>query len=279
MPRIAWRLGVRARRCACRVLDVVVSAILMVLLLAAAARWSPLAIRLDSPRAGDLFRQHRLGRELRGRSRSTSSARCAHGAGADVHRAYVRADDPRATSPRTRTGGAATSWPRTIAVTRVGGFLRRSSLDELPQLWNVLRGEMSLVGPRPPIGYEVERVPAARLRAASRVKPGHHRPVAGQRPLAADASRRWSSSTSSTFERRSLWLNLKILVLTVPTRDPRRRRESGAASTSAFEGRDRGGDPLDLVGASIVGKIGSEQLSAARRSATGRLPGPRPRSA
>jgi lipopolysaccharide/colanic/teichoic acid biosynthesis glycosyltransferase len=56
-------------------------------------------------------------------------------------------------------------------VTRVGHFLRRTSLDELPQLWNVLRGEMSLVGPRPIVGEEIARY-ADTYKLYTRVLPG-----------------------------------------------------------------------------------------------------------
>lgn len=56
-------------------------------------------------------------------------------------------------------------------VTQVGGFLRRASLDELPQLWNVLRGDMSIVGPRPPLPSEVELY-SARERGRLAVRPG-----------------------------------------------------------------------------------------------------------
>src|SRR6266545_261344 len=57
-------------------------------------------------------------------------------------------------------------------VTRVGRFLRRTSLDELPQLLNVFRGEMSLVGPRPPIPYEVDSYDIWHRRRVLEVKPG-----------------------------------------------------------------------------------------------------------
>jgi lipopolysaccharide/colanic/teichoic acid biosynthesis glycosyltransferase len=56
-------------------------------------------------------------------------------------------------------------------ITRPGGVLRRLSIDELPQLWNVIRGEMSVIGPRPTLAYQVERY-TARQRRRLEIKPG-----------------------------------------------------------------------------------------------------------
>jgi lipopolysaccharide/colanic/teichoic acid biosynthesis glycosyltransferase len=100
-------------------------------------------------------------------------------------------------------------------VTPFGRWLRKTSLDELPQLWNVLRGEMSIVGPRPPIPTEVARYERAWRRRLS-VKPGLTClwQVSGrnENPSFED----WMRQDLSYIDNWSLWLDLKIVFWTVP---------------------------------------------------------------
>jgi exopolysaccharide production protein ExoY len=99
-------------------------------------------------------------------------------------------------------------------VTPIGEFLRRSSLDELPQLFNVLRGEMSLVGPRPIVPGEVERY-GRHIHKYCTVRPG----ITGLWQIGGrnDVSYRRRVALDVTYTRnRSTLLNLQILVLTVP---------------------------------------------------------------
>jgi lipopolysaccharide/colanic/teichoic acid biosynthesis glycosyltransferase len=97
-------------------------------------------------------------------------------------------------------------------ITRVGRVLRRLSLDELPQLWNVLRGDMSMIGPRPTLAYQVERyTPRQRLRLE--VKPG----ITGWAQIHGRARLPWSDRIELDVwyvEHRSPWLDLKILART-----------------------------------------------------------------
>ena len=97
-------------------------------------------------------------------------------------------------------------------ITRAGRVLRRLSVDELPQLWNVLRGEMSLVGPRPTLAYQVERY-TPRQRRRLEVKPG----ITGWAQVNGRAARPWDERIELDVwyvEHRSLWLDLKILART-----------------------------------------------------------------
>jgi Undecaprenyl-phosphate galactose phosphotransferase WbaP len=151
-----------ANRIAKRALDlagVLVGAVVLVPLTALLA----LAIRLDSPGPA-LYRQERIG--FGGRHFRVWKFRTMV-TGADGVLADLLARDP----------GAAEEWARhhklarDPRVTRVGRWLRRTSLDELPQLWNVLRGEMSLVGPRPIVDEEVAHYGEA-FELFSAVRPG-----------------------------------------------------------------------------------------------------------
>jgi lipopolysaccharide/colanic/teichoic acid biosynthesis glycosyltransferase len=194
-----------------RSLDITVAAILLTLL-------SPLLlvvallIRLDS-RGPAIFRQERIGRNLKP-FKVAKFRTMRNGVPADPHRAHVeemiREQDDANGTPRPMMKLQAD--PR---ITKIGGFLRRTSIDELPQLWNVLRGEMSLVGPRPPIQYEVDAYPARAFRRFA-VRPG----LTGLwqvRGRSLVTFNEMIDLDTEYVERRSLLLNLKILFLTVPT--------------------------------------------------------------
>jgi len=98
-------------------------------------------------------------------------------------------------------------------VTRVGAVLRKTSLDELPQLWNVLRGEMSLVGPRPPLDYEVRQYAPWHRRRVMDVKPGMTGlwQVTGRSCTTFDQMVRLDLRYAKTC---SLWSDVKILLAT-----------------------------------------------------------------
>ena len=97
-------------------------------------------------------------------------------------------------------------------ITRVGRLLRRVSIDEVPQLWNVLRGEMSLVGPRPTLAYQVEQY-SDRQRRRLEVKPG----ITGWAQVNGRARLQWNDRIELDVwyvENRSPWVDLKILART-----------------------------------------------------------------
>jgi lipopolysaccharide/colanic/teichoic acid biosynthesis glycosyltransferase len=97
-------------------------------------------------------------------------------------------------------------------ITRVGAFLRRWSLDELPQVWNILRGEMSIVGPRPTLRYQVEQYDELQRRRLE-VLPG----VTGWAQVSGRNELPWPERIELDVwyvDHRSIWLDLSILAST-----------------------------------------------------------------
>ena len=116
--------------------------------------------------------------------------------------------------PETGTGGVSSTGDRR---TRLGAFMRRASLDELPQLFNVLKGEMSLVGPRPERTEYVEVYEKEVLRYEER-----HRVKSGITGWAQVSGLQWTTSLADRaewdnyhIENWSLWLDFKIMLLTL----------------------------------------------------------------
>ncbi|HEX2099120.1 MAG TPA: sugar transferase [Candidatus Synoicihabitans sp.] len=184
-------------------LDVVLATVLLVTL---SPLWLAIALAVAGTSRGPiLFRQRRAGlngqpfemlkfRSMRigaERERESLAAKNQH-----LGPVFKLRDDPR--------------------VTWLGRFLRRHSLDELPQLWNVLRGEMSLVGPRPLPLEEVARFEHGSDRRRLSVKPGLTGlwQISGRSNLADFAD--WVRLDLAYIDQWSLWLDLKILLGTIP---------------------------------------------------------------
>jgi lipopolysaccharide/colanic/teichoic acid biosynthesis glycosyltransferase len=154
-----------------------------------------LAVRLSSP-GPVLFRQERLGinrtpfEMLKFRSM------------------YVNAPDLR------NSDGSTFNGPQDSRVTPIGRFLRKTSLDEVPQLINVLRGEMSFVGPRPDLPDAIQHYrPQDHFRLS--VLPGITGlpQVRGRNTLPWEERREMDVEYAET---RSLWLDIRIILMTVP---------------------------------------------------------------
>jgi exopolysaccharide biosynthesis polyprenyl glycosylphosphotransferase len=154
-----------------RVMDIVGSTLALILL---APVFLLLAIIIKMTSKGPvLFRQQRVG-QFGARFEFLKFRSMAVSTDAGIHKEFVQnfiagKAQPAAAANDQKVVYKITSDPR---VTWIGRFMRRTSLDELPQFWNVLNGEMSLVGPRPPIPYEIEAYDTWHRRRLLEAKPG-----------------------------------------------------------------------------------------------------------
>jgi lipopolysaccharide/colanic/teichoic acid biosynthesis glycosyltransferase len=202
----------KARLVVKRSIDLVVSALLLVLL-------SPMflilaiAVKLSS-KGPILFRQDRVGQYgktfsfLKFRSMFVNNDE-------RVHQEFVAKliKHQEKTELASISGQGVYKLTNDKRITRIGGFLRKSSLDELPQLFNVLKGDMSLVGPRPPIPYELAAYQTWHRRRVLEVKPGITGlwQVTGRSRVKFDEMVRLDLRYATSW---NMWLDLKILLRT-----------------------------------------------------------------
>jgi exopolysaccharide biosynthesis polyprenyl glycosylphosphotransferase len=202
--------AVSARDIVKRTVDILGSATLL-LFLSPVFLFLATLIKMKSP-GPVFFRQTRIGQNakpftmLKFRSMRVN-------ADTAVHQAYVTQFIKSAVAVAEAGADRVFKIAADARVTPLGHILRKTSLDELPQLWNVLRGDMSLVGPRPPLPYEVEQYQPWHHRRVLEAKPGITGlwQVTGRSRTTFDEMVRLDLRYAKT---RSLWTDIKILLAT-----------------------------------------------------------------
>jgi lipopolysaccharide/colanic/teichoic acid biosynthesis glycosyltransferase len=212
-PDLARRDSAKKFFCAIKRFMDVVGSVLALLIFAPVLLAVAIAIKLTS-KGPVFFRQKRVGQYgeqfvfLKFRSMHVNND-------ATVHKEFVRQliAGKAVSDGSDKNGQAVYKLTKDRRVTRVGAFLRKTSLDELPQFWNVLKGEMSLVGPRPAIAYEVEAYDIWHRRRVLEAKPGITGlwQVHGRSRMKFDEMVRLDLRYAKTW---SPWMDLKILLRT-----------------------------------------------------------------
>ncbi|NEX15326.1 MAG: glycosyl transferase [Halochromatium sp.] len=200
--RLSWVLVVNGSYLIKRVLDISVATVAM-LLLSPLFLVTAIAIRLESPGAV-FFKQKRVGRW--GQLFTIWKFRSMY-ADAEARKAELMAQNEM-------QGGVLFKMKDDPRVTKVGRFIRKTSIDELPQLWNVLMGDMSLVGPRPPVPSEVDQYSLSDRRRLE-VIPGITCiwQVSGRSEIPFEQQ---VELDVEYIQSQSLWTDFKILLKTVP---------------------------------------------------------------
>jgi lipopolysaccharide/colanic/teichoic acid biosynthesis glycosyltransferase len=200
-PELSWALWVKG------MIDFLVSAVVLSASIVLIWWWVALFIKIGSPRGPVFFRQKRAGRY--GKPFNMWKFRTMH------PDAEAQLDDIKE-SEGNEMSGPVFKLENDPRVFGFGNFLRRTSIDELPQLLNVLRGAMSLVGPRPLPLYEVEQFTKSEHRRRLSVKPGITClwQVSGRNKITSFDE--WVRLDLEYIDNWSLGLDLRILLKTVP---------------------------------------------------------------
>lgn len=212
-PDLARRDSAKKFFCAIKRFMDIVGSVLALLIFAPVLLAIAVAVKITS-KGPVFFRQKRVGQYgeqfvfLKFRSMHVNND-------SSVHKEFVRQliAGKAVSDGSDKNGQTVYKLTKDRRVTRVGAFLRKTSLDELPQFWNVLKGEMSLVGPRPAIAYEVEAYDIWHRRRVLEAKPGITGlwQVHGRSRVKFDDMVRLDLRYAKTW---SPWMDLKILLRT-----------------------------------------------------------------